>query len=76
MQNTFAFHNCSLTFASAKAEKGVSSAGLSTTVQPAAIAAQAFLVIIALGLFHCKILKTFLPKTLNHVIVCDVVCSY
>jgi len=42
------------TLASASAEKGVSSAGLSTTVHPAAIAAQAFRVIIALGKFHWK----------------------
>lgn len=36
----------------ANAEYGVSSAGFNTTVQPAAKAAQAFLVIIALGKFH------------------------
>lgn len=38
----------------ASAEYGVSSAGLSTTVDPAAIAAQAFRVIIAFGKFHYK----------------------
>ena len=37
----------------ARAEKGVSSAGLSTTVHPAAMAGAAFRVIIALGKFHC-----------------------
>ena len=43
-----------LTLARARAEYGVSSAGLSTTVHPAAIAAPAFLVNMALGKFHCK----------------------
>ena len=39
----------------ASAERGVSSAGFRTTVQPTAIAAHAFLVIIAFGKFHWKI---------------------
>ena len=38
----------------AKAEYGVSSAGFSTTVQPAASAGASFLVIIAFGKFHWK----------------------
>jgi hypothetical protein len=38
--------------ASARAENGVSDAGLTTTVQPAAIAAAALRVIIADGKFH------------------------
>jgi hypothetical protein len=41
-----------LTSHNAKAEKGVSSAGFNTTVQPAARAGAHFLVIIALGKFH------------------------
>lgn len=41
-----------LTSASASAEKGVSSAGLTTTVQPAARAAPTLRVIMALGKFH------------------------
>lgn len=41
-----------LTSASARAEKGVSSAGLTTTVQPAARAAPTLRVIMALGKFH------------------------
>lgn len=41
-----------LTAAKASAEKGVSSAGFTTTVQPAARAAPTFLVIMALGKFH------------------------
>lgn len=41
-----------LTSARARAEKGVSSAGFTTTVQPAARAAPTFLVIMALGKFH------------------------
>ena len=41
-----------LTSQRANAEYGVSSPGLITTVQPAARAAQAFLVIMALGKFH------------------------
>lgn len=45
----------SLTSHKARADRGVSSAGLSTTVQPAAMAAPALRVIIALGKFHCKI---------------------
>lgn len=43
-----------LTSARARAESGVSSAGLTTTVQPAASAAPTFLVIMALGKFHWK----------------------
>lgn len=43
-----------LTSASARAERGVSSAGFTTTVQPTAMAAPTFLVIIALGKFHCE----------------------
>lgn len=42
-----------LTSARARADSGVSSAGLTTTVQPAARAAPTFLVIMALGKFHC-----------------------
>ncbi len=42
------------TSARASADSGVSSAGLTTTVQPAARAAPTFLVIIALGKFHCR----------------------
>jgi len=38
----------------ASAEYGVSSDGLATTVQPAAIAGADFLVSIAIGKFHCK----------------------
>jgi len=38
----------------ARAEKGVSSEGFNTTVQPAARAGEAFLVIMALGKFHYK----------------------
>ena len=41
-----------LTSARARAEKGVCSAGFTTTVQPAARAAPTFLVIMALGKFH------------------------
>ena len=41
-----------LTSAKARAEKGVSSAGFTTTVQPAARAAPTFRVIMALGKFH------------------------
>lgn len=41
-----------LTSARASADSGVSSAGLTTTVQPAARAAPTFLVIMALGKFH------------------------
>lgn len=44
--------NETLTSASASAERGVSSAGFTTTVQPAARAAATFLVIMALGKFH------------------------
>jgi len=40
------------TWARARAERGVSSAGFTTTVHPAASAAPTFLVIIALGKFH------------------------
>lgn len=43
-----------LTSARASADSGVSSAGLTTTVQPAARAAPTFLVIMALGKFHCE----------------------
>lgn len=43
-----------LTSASARAERGVSSAGFTTTVQPTAMAAPTFLVIMALGKFHCE----------------------
>lgn len=42
------------TSARARAERGVSSAGFTTTVQPAARAAPTFLVIMALGKFHCR----------------------
>lgn len=41
------------TSARASADRGVSSAGFTTTVQPAARAAPTFLVIMALGKFHC-----------------------
>lgn len=41
-----------LTSQRANADKGVSSAGLTTTVHPAASAAHAFLVIMAFGKFH------------------------
>lgn len=41
-----------LTSARARAEKGVSSAGFTTTVQPAARAAPTLRVIMALGKFH------------------------
>ena len=43
-----------LTSQRASAEKGVSSDGFRTTVQPAAIAGAALRVIIALGKFHLK----------------------
>lgn len=43
-----------VTSARASADSGVSSAGLITTVQPAARAAPTFLVIMALGKFHCE----------------------
>lgn len=43
-----------LTSARARAEKGVSSAGFTTTVQPAARAAPTLRVIMALGKFHCR----------------------
>ena len=42
------------TWQSARAESGVSSEGLRTSVQPAATAGAAFLVNIATGKFHCK----------------------
>lgn len=45
-------HKEKLTWARARAEKGVSSAGFTTTVQPAARAAPTFRVIMALGKFH------------------------
>lgn len=51
-----------LTSARASADSGVSSAGLTTTVQPAARAAPAFLVIMALGKFHCG----QMPSLMNH----------
>lgn len=41
-----------LTSARARADSGVSSAGFTTTVQPAASAAPTFLLIMALGKFH------------------------
>lgn len=41
-----------LTSARARADSGVSSAGFTTTVHPAARAAPTFLVIMALGKFH------------------------
>lgn len=44
--------------AKARADKGVSSAGLMTHVHPAARAAPTFLVIIAFGKFHCQIKKS------------------
>lgn len=47
-----------LTSARASADSGVSSAGLTTTVQPAARAAPTFLVIMALGKFHCGAAQT------------------
>ncbi|CAN7977987.1 unnamed protein product, partial [Ixodes persulcatus] len=46
-------------WARASADRGVSGAGLMTHVQPAASAAPIFLVIMALGKFHC----TFVPST-------------
>lgn len=46
------YFTISLTLHKASADRGVSSAGLITTVQPTAIAGDAFLVIIAAGKFQ------------------------
>jgi hypothetical protein len=53
---------------SARAVRGVSSAGLTTHVHPAASAAPAFLVIIAIGKFHYKPNKLHLIITRKKII--------